>query len=485
MRRMSVSVLVLGAVLVGCGGGDDGGGGASGDDTSLPSCPIDALPDDPAQPVEIVLWHSYQVRQETTLREIVDEYNAGQDRVHVTAEFQGVQTEHLQKFQRAIPHNDLPAITAQGDWTTQFMIDSGVALPVQACLDADRDAAEQFDDLVPVVRAAFTVEDVLWPGAFGLSTSMLGINRDHFRSAGLDPDKPPGNMAELRAAAEQIKAAGVSQQPMVMKADPWRLEFWVTGAGEALVDNDNGHSARATASEVDNPATHEALTWLSEMVSDGLLKPESAAEGNIDDMLSIATQSSSMVLTESAGITTIAAVVEGSTDPADLALPGGDQIPAGLDLSIDFGTGAFPGIEEPGRGQIGGSAWYLTNTGPPEEQAAAWDFMRYFNSVENQVRWLIDGSNLVAWESVNDEPEVETFFETGLAGTSMAIVSQALADLDPEFTGPVIGPYDKVRLALTTALEDTMLGGADPDAAVTKADAEIDRLIKAYDDANF
>ena len=36
----------------------------------------------------------------------------------------------------------------RGDWNTPFMIDSGVSLPVQSCLEADDEADDAYDDLV-------------------------------------------------------------------------------------------------------------------------------------------------------------------------------------------------------------------------------------------------------------------------------------------------------------------------------------------------
>ena len=485
--RVILAVMACAAILLpGCGGDDTASDGApSGDTTAdLLPCPVDAL-DGAKQPVEIVLWHSYIVRQATALQQIVDAYNASQDRVHITTEYQGSDIEALQKVQRALPQKDLPALMAMGDWTTQFMVDTGAVVPAQSCIEADPDGGARWDDLIPAVRAGYSVDDVLWPAAYGLSSTMLGYNRDHFRRANLDPDKPPRTLAEIRTAAEKIKAAGITDLPFVTKADPWKMEFWSTGAGETIVDQDNGHAGRATASTFDNPATREAMTWLSEMARDGLMKSESAADGNINDALAVATQSSSMLLTESSAMTTIAAIVEGSTDPADLELPGGAKIPPGLNLQLDLGAASFPGIEAPGRVQIGGSAWYMAGIVPDEQQAAAWDFLKYFNSPENQVIWLLEGSNLPAFKGIDEDPAVKEEFASGLAGKSLKVINDDLIALDPKFTGPIIGPYDDVRTAIRTAMEDTMLNGKDPTQAVKDADAAIDKLIQQYDDANF
>ncbi len=68
---------------------------------------------------------------------------------------------------------------------------------------------------------------------------------------------------------------------------------------------------------------------------------------------------------------------------------------------------------------------------------------------------------------------------------ALATIYGDLVALDPKFTGPIIGPYDDVRTSIRSAMEDTMLNGKDPTQAVQDADAQIDELLRRYDDANF
>ena len=45
---------------------------------------------------------------------------------------------------------------------------------------------------------------------FNSSTQVLYINKDAFRKAGLDPNRPPKTWPEVGAAAEKLKAAGMA-----------------------------------------------------------------------------------------------------------------------------------------------------------------------------------------------------------------------------------------------------------------------------------
>ena len=57
--------------------------------------------------------------------------------------------------------------------------------------------------------------------------------------------------------------------------------------------------------------------------------------------------------------------------------------------------------------------------------------------------------------------------------------------LDPEFPGPLIGPYRQVRNIIGDSLDRMMLNGADPADVIAEADAEINDAIDDYNEENF
>ena len=202
-------------------------GTSSSADGQLPDCPLSAL-DSATDPVEVVVWHTQQANRSTRLEVLVDRYNQSQSKVHVRLESQGSSYEELQrKFEAAVPTRQLPAVMVFDDTATQTMADSGVVLPAQACVDADNYDMSGF---LQVARNYYTIDNVLWPASANLGNVLLYYNRDHFRQAGLDPDKPPTTLAEVRQDAEAIKAAGVVDKPVVHELASWKTEFWLTGA---------------------------------------------------------------------------------------------------------------------------------------------------------------------------------------------------------------------------------------------------------------
>src|SRR4029450_7500690 len=130
---------------------------------------------------------------------ITDDYNASQDRVHVSAENQGGYLETIDKFFQSTV-DDRPAIVMFVDYTTQQVIDSGTVIPTQACVEADRYDTSQFQ---PSTIAAYSAAGVQWGMPFNVSNPVLYYNRNMFEAAGLHPNPPPPPLEEVRPDSPQ------------------------------------------------------------------------------------------------------------------------------------------------------------------------------------------------------------------------------------------------------------------------------------------
>lgn len=477
-RGLVVTMALLAAA---CGGGDgDPDGATAGADASL--CPVDAL-ESATEPVEIELWHTMFALPGKTLDALVEEYNASQDKVVVRAESQGTTpTELHRKVDQALPDRTLPAIIVPDDTKTRFIADSDMFVPASACFEADPSAASTLDDLLPIATASYTVEDQLWPASFSTYTALIFYNRAHFEAAGLDPDVPPTTIDEMIEAARTIKAAVPTVgRPFVFKAQSFILEWWLSVAGQTLVNEDNGRGGElATASTFDNELTRSILTKLQQGKAEGLIDIVPGTEGQADHLLAMAGQQSSMVLESSAAASTVAGVIEGTISAEDLSAELGVDVPEGLKLDLDIGAGPFPGVEAAGRGQVGGSVWYISKTVSEEARAAAWDFMTFINSLESQVRWGIEGSVSPVLRSAADSPELNEAWDSSLAGRWSRIAYDVLAGIDTDFPGPVIGPYDEVRRALEKCMDRVLLNDEPLGPAVEAADREITAALERY-----
>jgi sn-glycerol 3-phosphate transport system substrate-binding protein len=480
-RALVALLAAFGLLASACGGG--GNKTESGTSSGLPECPLDAL-DQAAGPVEVVLWHFLAGETGKALEQVAGEYNASQSKVRVRVESQGTNNDELwSKYRTGIATGDLPAIAVADDTVTVDIVDSGTVLPAQSCIEADNYDMSEF---LEGAQQYYTIDDVLYPASVNLSGALLYYNKNHFRRAGLDPDKLPATLAEVRTYAEQIKTSGAVERPVILKVGPPLIEMWLTGAGQPVVDNDNGRGdGETTQAAFDTDTTVQLYTWVQEMEQAGLLTVVPDTPGQIDQYLGMAQQTASMTIETSTASTTIEAFLSGDTSVAEQTPGGADA--SDVDLSaLDIGAGKVPGISEPGRIQMGGGAWYMTNTTPPEVQAGAWDFMKFFNSQASQVIWNLRGSYLPYRTTAIDTPAIQERWTTTLAGQWLAIAyDELLNGVDPDFPGPLIGPYDEFRRAIRSSVEDMVFNGAAPADVVRNASDETNAALQRYQDENF
>ena len=178
----------------------------------------------------------------------------------------------------------------------------------------------------------------------------------------------------------------------------------------------------------------------------------------------------------------MAGVIEGTVAAEDLKADLGVELPPGLQLDLDIGVGPYPGVEEAGRGQVGGQVWYMTNTVPDEQQAAAWDFMKFLNSIDSQVQWGVDGSTAPVSKAAAEDPRLQEAWTSSLGGRWQKVAYEVLAGINTDFPGPVIGPYDQVRQAIKKCMDQVLLDGEPVDEAVKEADATITAALESYNE---
>jgi sn-glycerol 3-phosphate transport system substrate-binding protein len=292
-RWLVAPALAMALVAAACSGGSSEGGKNSAA-VDLPSCPVSAL-DSATGTTDIVLWYQISGKAAQTLVKMVDQYNASQTKVKVRAELQGASYEELlRKYEQAIPTNALPDIIVAEDTATQFLVDSGTVIPAQSCFDADGISTGVFNQ---AAVNHFTTKGALWPGTASISDLLTYYNKNHFRRAGLDPEVAPATLADVRSMAEKIKAAGVTDTPVVLRMDSWLVETQLTGSKQEMVNNSNGYGdGQTTEATFDTDQTRQIFDWISGMEKDGLLIPTHATDGNFDHYLAMASQKASITI---------------------------------------------------------------------------------------------------------------------------------------------------------------------------------------------
>jgi sn-glycerol 3-phosphate transport system substrate-binding protein len=310
----------------------------------------------------------------------------------------------------------------------------------------------------------YTVKGTLWPMPFNVSNPIFYYDRNAFTKAGLDPDKPPTTLDEVKADAKKLKDAGaVSKAGYGLKTDPWYHEQWLSKAGAPYVNNGNGRKSRATKVEFDNSTGLEIFSWMSVMVSSGLAEVNNnQGNGEFDNLIGIGTGSHAMTIDSSGSLGTITQVLSSGQYP-----------------NVKLGVSPMPGPTGKGGVLVGGAALYISNKSAPEKQAAAWEFSKFLNEAQSQADWAAATGYVPVRKSAVDLPAVKDLW-TRLPGYKVAY-DQLLTGVNNSATaGPVIGDYQGVRDIVVGAEQSMFSNGTKPKAALKAAAKSANDAIDAY-----
>ena len=194
------AALVMGvAGLSACGGGDGGGEATSGGD------------------VEMTFWHNSTTGDGKAFWDAtVAAYEA--DNPGVTIKVQAIQNEDMDgKLQTALNSGDAPDIfMARGGGKLADVVAAGQAQEVVVD-DATRTAVGD------AAFSAFTVDGKVYGMPMSILPGGIYYSKDLFEQAGIT--ELPKTMADLDAAVEKLKAAGIS--PIALGAkDAWPAAHW-------------------------------------------------------------------------------------------------------------------------------------------------------------------------------------------------------------------------------------------------------------------
>jgi sn-glycerol 3-phosphate transport system substrate-binding protein len=451
-------VAVIACVLAAAcssGGGGSKAGGATGGAQAAGKCPLGAIAKAPGRPVDIILWHAMTQANEAALTKLTDQFNGSQSDVRVKLVNQTGYDDTFTKFKAGLASGDLPDLVQLQDTSLQLMIDSRAILPAQACVDADR---YDLSDHVGRVVDYYRVKNVLWPMPFNVSNLVLLYNKQAFTRAGLDPEKPPATLDEIRAASQKIVASGTAKSGIALKTAPEYPEQWLAKAGQPYVNNGNGRQQRATAVTFDNQTGLDVYTWLASMVKDKLAI--STPNRGFDHLFAVANANAAMTIESSASLGTILGVI-------------------GNYPSVTLGVGAFPGPPGQGGVLVGGAALYIVNKSAPAKQEAAWRFAKFLDEPASQAAWSAGTGYVPIRKSAIDlDPIKKRWAE--VPGFKVAYDQLVAGATNAATAGPVIGDYAGVRKAVEDALQAMVTTGTSPKQAIDQAAQRANAAIKDY-----
>jgi len=413
-------------------------------------------------PVRIDLWHSETAANQDTLKGLIDRFNASQDQVKVRPIYQGTTTETLAKLVTSLRSGQVPAVALMYDVDTQRLIDSGAFVPIQDFVDRD---GYDLSDLDQRAVKYYTVQDQLWGMPFAANVPLLYYNKTMFHEVGLNPDRPPQDLEELRRYSEKIlqrDASGqVTRSGIALDIRLW-TDMVLAQHGDFLVNNDNGREGRATEALFDNDTGRWFFQWWHDMVSDGLAFNAGRNPTFVDTFLAMSSGRAAMALSYASALRSVVDALEGGVQGAEV------------------GVGAMPGV--PGSMEspsfLGNALWILSSR-PVEEQEAAWKLIQWLVEPEQQAEWFAGSGYLPVSLSSLDLPaarEVVTRYPL----FQIALDSYRKGSVTSASLGALLGPFPEVHENILRAVEEMLYGTKEPLQALEDAAAASNRAIEEY-----
>ena len=159
-----------------------------------------------AQKTEIHFWHALTGQLGEALEAQAKEFNASQNEYEIKALRKGSYAETLTAAIAAYRQKNPPHLVQVFEVGTQTMLLSGAVYPVQELMQHNEIRINWNDFIKPVV-GYYTKDGKLFSMPYNSSTPIFYYNKDAFRKAGLDPEKPPKTWPEVEAAAKKVLAA--------------------------------------------------------------------------------------------------------------------------------------------------------------------------------------------------------------------------------------------------------------------------------------
>ena len=424
--------------LAGCtgdggdGDGGDGSDGDGGDGTDGSDGDGGASTDTPVQDVTISFWPAWGGYYEETFNEMVSTFEEKHDHITVEMSAQGSYRESKNALFNAANAGDPPDVGHLDKGNAIVAKDSGFFKPVEEVWpDVNPD-----NYLGPAMGTSI-IEGTIWSIPFNNSQIILYYNKDHFESAGLDPETPPQTLEDLSSMANTIVDEGVADYGVSWPNHAWWINSWLAEQEQFVCDQKNGRAGEPGEVLYDSDAGREVFDWWMNDLGDAYHNP------GIEDWGS----------SEQAFQNGVASMHMNSTGSLAYSLSGFKE----NDINVGVGGLPVPG-DRIGHSMGGAAVWvsdkdrseaerqavatFLKDMTGPEQQALYHRQTGYFPSHTESLTNLKDGG----W--FDDHPDTYDVARQQLAAWEEYPMNQGI------LMGPAFNIYEEVARQSDNMLQD-------------------------------
>ena len=438
MHRMRFLYVVIAISIWGCGGQETA-------EQSAQETSVEAL--DPTGQ-QVTFWYQHTRERETALQELIAEYNESNEHgIVVKGEYAGAYSDIYNKMVVGIQGDALPSlVVAYQNQAMAYYRDGGI-VDIASYMNSPKWglSADEKSDFIQ----SFLEQDFIGGAQVGFppnrSLEVFYYNVDWLRELGFD--SPPRTWDEFAQMCRLARDNPFSRSEdkdrslgFLIEAEASRLASLVFTRGGDLVDET---SSRYT---IETPAMRGALSMLRGLMEDGSIELMGEEYG---DQREFAAGQVLFILRSSSGLPFVTSAVED-----------------GLDFTW---TVTYPPneVEEPIINVYGASVSLCKTT--PQQQLAAWLFIKWFTEPAQQARWVRASNYFPVRRSTASE--LGDYFEEN------ARYKAAFELLDFGKSEPTLSGYQQVRRVLQEAMVEIIEGG-DMDRVLADVQQAANRTIQ-------
>ena len=402
-------------------------------------------------PVEISFY--YPVAVGGPITKIIDGLAADFEKenpgVKVKPIYSGSYQDSIVKALTAVKSNDAPTLSVLLSTDMYTLIDEDAVVAFDSFIKTPEDQT-WLKGFYPAFMENSQTGGKTWGIPFQRSTIVLYYNKELFKEAGLDPNKPPATWKEMAEYAQKLTkrdAAGkVTQWGVQIPSSgfPYWLFQGLSTPNDAILMN-----AAGTETYYDKPAVIEALQYWVDLTNKYKVQPEGIIEWGTTPK-DFFERKVAMVWTTTGNLTNIR-----------------------TNAKFDFGVAMLPASKRRGS-PTGGGNFYMFKQAKPEQQAAAFRFVKWITAPSRAAQWGIDTGYVAvrpdAWETPAMKQYVADFPPAAVARDQLQYAVAELSTHDNQ----------RVTKALNDGLQAALTGTKPAAQAMADAQREADRILRPF-----
>ena len=390
-----------------------------------------------AKATEIEIWYSLGAKYSAPLEELIEKFNKGQNEVFVKGVYAGSYASTTEKLLAACVAGNPPALAQLEQTMAGQIVDNETVIPLQQFIDKDKDF--NINDFIPQLLTA-KKNGKIYGLPLNPSTLVMYYNKDLFRKAGLNPDKPPQTWDEVYEAAKKIKAVGKDYYGIGLYSGEWVVEAAIWQFGGEIVSDDHKKILFNGQGAID------AVTFWKKLVDEGLAFYGAGREASDLDFAGHI----GMTLRSSGSLETMKE-----------------------SCTYEVGVTRLPYAKRRATA-IGGANIYMFAGISKAQQEAAWKFTKYITKAENQGSWAAATGYMAASKSALESAQWKKLF------TEDVRRQVTYSQIEYARPRPLFAAYPEINQMVRDAFDSAIIGGKSPKAALDEGVKKAEAIMKDY-----